>query len=182
MARYLLESSDLPLAGIAAASGFTAADQLAAALESTLDVSIQDRERFRASHAAGPGELSVMLPYREPMDFSATPAHLWLRALPSMEVAGENSYTRTLSTVIGQQVSARGASTIFERVVREHGRPAFEDEELLLFPGAERFASLDPTVLPIPRARARTLTLAVLFLALCPVVLKMITHSGPNSH
>jgi AraC family transcriptional regulator of adaptative response / DNA-3-methyladenine glycosylase II len=59
-------------------------------------------------------------------------------------------------TVIGQQISVRGARTLLRRVVAEHGEVAFDGEPWTSFPSAATLAALDPAVLPMPRARART--------------------------
>ena len=62
-----------------------------------------------------------------------------------------------LRTVIGQQVSLRGARAVTARIVAEHGTRAFDDEPGLLFPTAAQMAEVDPATLPLPRARGRTL-------------------------
>ena len=64
-----------------------------------------------------------------------------------------------MRTVIGQQVSVVGASTVTGRLVAGHGRPVDTDIPGLthLFPDAATIAGLDPETLPMPRARGRAL-------------------------
>ncbi|MDQ6937262.1 MAG: helix-turn-helix domain-containing protein [Actinomycetota bacterium] len=60
-------------------------------------------------------------------------------------------------TVVGQQVSLAGASAVSARIVAEHGERAFDDDGPgWLFPSASRLAAVDPTTLPMPRARGRS--------------------------
>ena len=60
-------------------------------------------------------------------------------------------------TVVGQQVSLAGARTVLGRIAAAHGDPLPGDGPDLLFPSAATLAGLDPTVLPLPRARGRAL-------------------------
>jgi AraC family transcriptional regulator of adaptative response / DNA-3-methyladenine glycosylase II len=61
-------------------------------------------------------------------------------------------------TIVGQQISVGGARTVLGRIVADHGEIAFDGEPWLLFPSATRLAELDPTTLPMPRARGRTVS------------------------
>jgi AraC family transcriptional regulator, regulatory protein of adaptative response / DNA-3-methyladenine glycosylase II len=67
-----------------------------------------------------------------------------------------DGFETAVRTVIGQQISVRGARTLLGRIVAEHGAVAFEGEPWRLFPSAETFAALDPAALPMPRSRARS--------------------------
>ncbi|WP_436536003.1 DNA-3-methyladenine glycosylase family protein [Actinoplanes sp. HUAS TT8] len=182
----------------------------------------------------------MLLPYRAPMRFRDTLAYLRFRAVPAVEAADDDSYTRTLCApggparftvtaattginaairvsdpgdlswvtaritrlldldadaaqidetlardpaiarmvtarpglrspgavdgfeiavrgIIGQQISVAAARTRLQIIVSEHGRPAFADEPLTMFPSPQRVAAIDPETLGMPRARARTL-------------------------
>lgn len=61
--------------------------------------------------------------------------------------------------VLGQQVSVAGATTTAAKLVARYGEPVdFAIEGLThLFPSAVAVAEIDPTELPIPRARANAL-------------------------
>ncbi|MEP9381221.1 Ada metal-binding domain-containing protein [Nocardioides cheoyonin] len=66
-------------------------------------------------------------------------------------------------TVVGQQVSVAGAQTVLGRIVAAHGTPVETGPELSaaglthLFPSPATLAEVDPTSLPMPRARGRTI-------------------------
>ncbi len=68
-----------------------------------------------------------------------------------------DGFETAVRVVVGQQISLAGARTVLGRIVAEHGRPAFDDEPgWLLFPAPETLSALDPTTLPMPRARGRS--------------------------
>ena len=67
-----------------------------------------------------------------------------------------DGFETAVRTVIGQQISVRGARTLLGRIVDTYGGIAFEGEPWRLFPSAGVFAELDPAELPMPRARGRT--------------------------
>ena len=62
-------------------------------------------------------------------------------------------------TLLGQQISLAAARTHGAALSRRHGRTVLTERPGLerLFPTAEAFAALDPTTLPMPRARGRSL-------------------------
>jgi AraC family transcriptional regulator of adaptative response / DNA-3-methyladenine glycosylase II len=64
-----------------------------------------------------------------------------------------------IRVVLGQQISTAAARTVTARAVRVLGEPLpVADGELThLFPGPERWVSLDPATAGVPRARAETL-------------------------
>ena len=68
-----------------------------------------------------------------------------------------------MRAIIGQQVSVAGAATVARRVAALVGDgldrlPATGDHSVrLLFPSAAALAALDPSLLPMPRARGRSL-------------------------
>lgn len=82
------------------------------------------------------------------------------RTVPGLRVPGQvDGDELAVRAVIGQQVSVAGACTVTGRLVAAHGRSVTTDIEGLthLFPDAGTLAGLDPSVLPMPRARGRAL-------------------------
>lgn len=65
-----------------------------------------------------------------------------------------DGFETAVRTIVGQQISLSGARTVLGRIVAEHGSPAFDT--WTLFPTAAALAELDPTTLPMPRARGRS--------------------------
>ncbi|MGH3348413.1 MAG: DNA-3-methyladenine glycosylase family protein, partial [Nocardioides sp.] len=83
-----------------------------------------------------------------------------VRRTPGLRVPGHvDGHELAVRAVLGQQVSVAGARTVAARLTREHGRPlpTPEGERTHLFPSAEALAALEPTDLPMPRARGRAL-------------------------
>ncbi|MXG88096.1 helix-turn-helix domain-containing protein [Nocardioides sp. YIM 123512] len=83
-----------------------------------------------------------------------------VRACRGLRVPGQVDGDETaIRTVVGQQVSVTGARTVQGRMVAEHGTPVETGEPGLthLFPSAATLAGVDPTTLPMPRARGRAL-------------------------
>nr|WP_294695713.1 AlkA N-terminal domain-containing protein [uncultured Friedmanniella sp.] len=81
-------------------------------------------------------------------------------ATPGLRVPGVLDPAETLfRTLLGQQISLAAARTAGAALSRQHGvavatgRPGLQRH----FPTAAAFAALDPTTLPMPRARGRTL-------------------------
>ena len=80
-----------------------------------------------------------------------------VRKRPGVRAPGTVDGVETaIRTVVGQQISLRGARTVLGRIVAEHGRVAFDGEPWRLFPSAGTLAAVDPATLPMPRARGRT--------------------------
>ncbi len=78
-------------------------------------------------------------------------------ARPGLRAPGSvDGFETAVRTVIGQQVSVRGARTVTGRIVAELGRVAFDGEPWRLFPAAADLAAADPEGLPMPRARGRS--------------------------
>ncbi len=107
-------------------------------------------------------------------DVAAVDAHLGadphladlVRATPGLRVPGVlEAEEMVFRTVIGQQISLASASTSAGTIARRHGdhllRPdssvTGDDDLSLLFPTAEVLAAVDPTTLPMPRARGRAM-------------------------
>ncbi len=82
------------------------------------------------------------------------------RACPGLRLPGQVDGDETaVRTVIGQQVSVTGARTVTGTIVAAHGQRVETSIPGLthLFPRAEALAGVDPTTLPMPRARGRAL-------------------------
>ncbi|MBY0441180.1 MAG: DNA-3-methyladenine glycosylase 2 family protein [Mycobacteriaceae bacterium] len=64
-----------------------------------------------------------------------------------------------IRVVFGQQVSMKAARTQLGRLVAAYGRPIHDPDGALThtFPSLEQLAEIDPTHLPVPQARQRTL-------------------------
>ncbi|MEO6702791.1 MAG: AlkA N-terminal domain-containing protein [Jatrophihabitantaceae bacterium] len=84
-----------------------------------------------------------------------------VRARPGLRSPGAvDGFEMAVRAIVGQQVSVAGARTVLGRIVAEHGEPAFEAEAEAgwrLFPEPAVIAALDPTSLPMPTARGRSL-------------------------
>ncbi len=81
-------------------------------------------------------------------------------ATPGLRAAGSVDPAETLvRAVVGQQVSVAGARTVTGRLVHSVGDPlAVEHPDLThVFPSMDRIADADPSVFPMPTARAATL-------------------------
>ena len=68
-----------------------------------------------------------------------------------------DGFETAVRTIVGQQVSVKGARTVLRRILERYGRPAFEGEPWLLFPTADELAAADPAELPLPKARSRSI-------------------------
>ncbi len=80
-----------------------------------------------------------------------------VRKRPGVRAPGTVDGVETaIRTVVGQQISLRGARTVLGRIVADHGRVAFDGEPWRIFPSAEALAAIDPATLPMPRARGRS--------------------------
>ncbi|MGH8861208.1 MAG: AlkA N-terminal domain-containing protein [Jatrophihabitantaceae bacterium] len=78
---------------------------------------------------------------------------------PGLRAPGAvDGFETAVRTVVGQQISVRGARSVLARIVAEHGSEAFPGEPWRLFPAASAFADLNPADLPMPRSRGRTIT------------------------
>jgi AraC family transcriptional regulator of adaptative response / DNA-3-methyladenine glycosylase II len=114
--------------------------------------------------------VSVVSRVRRLLDLDADPAAVdtvlatdpplapLVRKHPGLRAPGAvDGFEMAVRAVIGQQISVRGARTLLGRIAAEHGdAPQFG--RWTTFPTAERFAATDPATLPMPRARATTLT------------------------
>jgi AraC family transcriptional regulator of adaptative response / DNA-3-methyladenine glycosylase II len=240
-ARILLETTDLSMTDVAFGAGFHSVRQFNDTIRTVFGTTPSAvRANRRGRQVADPGTITLRLPYRSPMDLSATLRFLGTRAIPTVELPEPDGFTRVIRApggpalvsltgvdgavacrvsltdqrdlvtvvsrvrrlldldadpaavddllgrdpvlgdlvaarpglrapgavdgfemavraVVGQQISVSGARTVLGRIATEHGPLAFDGQEFRLFPSAAEFAGIDPTSLPMPRARARTL-------------------------
>ncbi len=81
-------------------------------------------------------------------------------AAPGLRAAGSVDPAETIvRAIIGQQVSVAGARTVTGRLVAAISEPLAVEHATLthVFPAMERIADADPSVFPMPTARAATL-------------------------
>jgi AraC family transcriptional regulator of adaptative response / DNA-3-methyladenine glycosylase II len=101
------------------------------------------------------------------------------RLRPGLRSPGSvDAFEMAVRAIVGQQVSVAGARTVLGRLVAEHGRELFAGTETgtgggswRAFPRPEDLAELDPALLPMPRARGRTINAVARALADGGVVL-----------
>jgi AraC family transcriptional regulator of adaptative response / DNA-3-methyladenine glycosylase II len=67
-----------------------------------------------------------------------------------------DGFEMAVRAVVGQQISVAGARTLLGRIAAAYGAQVFDG--FRLFPTAAQLADVDPASLPMPRARARTLS------------------------
>jgi len=67
-----------------------------------------------------------------------------------------DGFEMAVRAVVGQQISVSGARTLLGRIAAEHGSRAFDGQAGQLFPSPTELAVIDPTSLPMPRSRAKT--------------------------
>jgi len=108
-ARLLVETTDLKMADIAFAAGFSSVRQFNDTLRAVLARSPTElrrraaRDRHR-SRSGGPGTLALRLPYRHPMALDELLGFLGARAVPGIETWADGRYTRTLRLPHGHGV------------------------------------------------------------------------------
>jgi AraC family transcriptional regulator, regulatory protein of adaptative response / DNA-3-methyladenine glycosylase II len=97
-ARLLLESTDLALPDIAAASGYCDAAALEAATNKAFATPTAKLRSARKRDAApmAPGEFRIPLPVRLPFDFADALEYLRVRHVRAFETVTDSSYTRTI--------------------------------------------------------------------------------------
>ena len=81
-------------------------------------------------------------------------------ATPGLRAAGSvDPYETLVRAIVGQQVSVAGARTVTGRVAEAIAEPLTIDHPGLthVFPSMQRLAAADPSVFPMPTARAATL-------------------------
>ncbi|HEX3588661.1 MAG TPA: AlkA N-terminal domain-containing protein [Pseudonocardiaceae bacterium] len=96
-ARILLETTDLPMSDVAYGAGFSSVRQFNDTIRAVFATTPTALRAHRRGHAAAdPGTIVLRLPYRAPMDFTATLRFLGMRAIPGVEQADLDSYMRVV--------------------------------------------------------------------------------------
>lgn len=95
IARVLIETTDLPLAEVAFAAGFSSVRQFNETLREVYAASPTEL-RGRRSRTVAAGELRLSLAVRTPFAGTALAAFLGTRAVPGIEAAGPGWYSRSL--------------------------------------------------------------------------------------
>ncbi len=125
-ARVLLETTDLPITDVAFAAGFASVRQfndtvraVFAGTPSTLRAA-----RRGAGRTGAAGEITLRLPYREPMTVSSVLDFLGAHAVPGLETYTDGVLTRVLSAPSGPALVAlsAGAGAVSCRVRLTHTR------------------------------------------------------------
>ncbi|GAB3749687.1 AlkA N-terminal domain-containing protein [Nocardiopsis nanhaiensis] len=97
-ARILVETTDMPMADAAFASGFASIRQFNETIRAVFDRSpTQMRSAANNQTPAPPGALALRLPYRGRIDLTGMLAFLGARAVPGIEEYSESTYRRTLN-------------------------------------------------------------------------------------
>jgi AraC family transcriptional regulator of adaptative response / DNA-3-methyladenine glycosylase II len=105
-ARILLETTVLPITGVAFAAGFQSVRQFNATVREVFALTPRElRARARrGEHSKEGGALSLRLPYRAPLDAEGLIAFLGLRAVPGIEEVHDGAYRRSLRLPHGSGV------------------------------------------------------------------------------
>jgi len=96
-ARILLETTTLPIVGVAFAAGFQSVRQFNATIQEVFATTPGGlRSRARAKRPDETGGVTLRLPYRAPLDADGLIAFLGLRAVPGVEEVVDGTYRRSL--------------------------------------------------------------------------------------
>ncbi|MGM1017444.1 MAG: DNA-3-methyladenine glycosylase 2 family protein [Actinomycetota bacterium] len=96
-ARMLLVGTDLPISDVAFSAGFASIRQCNDTIREVFELTPGElRARRRAGADAIPGAIDLVLPHREPFDAEGLFAWMAVRALPGVETAGAESFSRRL--------------------------------------------------------------------------------------
>ncbi|OOC56826.1 AraC family transcriptional regulator [Nocardiopsis sinuspersici] len=96
-ARVLVETTDMPMADVAFASGFASVRQFNETMRAVFDRSPTEMRAMRRTPVGEPGTVTLRLPYREPIDLARMLRFLGDRAVPGVEEYRDGVYRRTLS-------------------------------------------------------------------------------------
>ena len=105
-ARILIETTDLPFGQVAFAAGFASIRQFNDTVRSVFATTPSGLRRAASSALPLPGALTVRLAYRGPFDGHGVLRFFQQRAVAAVEVAGDDSYERTLRLPHGSGVVA----------------------------------------------------------------------------
>lgn len=103
-ARLLIETTALPMADVAFASGFSSVRQFNETVQTVFAMTPTQLRRPRRNAPSAPGALSLRLPYRAPFDGPGLLAFLASRAVPGVEECDGTTYRRTLRLPHGRGV------------------------------------------------------------------------------
>lgn len=96
-ARVLVETTDMPMADVAFAAGFSSVRQFNDTIQAIFATTPTTlRAKRRTKEVVDPGTIALRLPYRTPMDLDATLWFLGMRAIPHVERHDGDSYTRVV--------------------------------------------------------------------------------------
>ncbi|WP_305081047.1 MULTISPECIES: DNA-3-methyladenine glycosylase 2 family protein [unclassified Nocardiopsis] len=97
-ARVLVETTDMPMADVAFASGFASVRQFNETMRAVFDRSPTQMRAMghRATVSGVPGTITLRLPYRAPIDLGQMLRFLGDRAVPGVEEYRDGVYRRTL--------------------------------------------------------------------------------------
>jgi AraC family transcriptional regulator of adaptative response / DNA-3-methyladenine glycosylase II len=125
-ARQLVEETDLPMAAVAAASGFGSVRRFNGAMSRTFRCAPREFRRATARlEAAEP--LTLRLPYRPPLDWESLLAFLAGRAIPGVEAVAGDRYRRTIRCAAGPATIEVGPSSGSPAVLLRVGAPPGAD-------------------------------------------------------
>ncbi|MFF8539198.1 AlkA N-terminal domain-containing protein [Streptomyces werraensis] len=107
-ARLLVETTDLPMADVAFAAGFSSVRAFNDTVREVFALSPSELRARAPKHAAGgaPGVIALRLPFRAPLHPDNLFGHLAATAVPGVEEWREGSYRRTLRLPYGQGIVA----------------------------------------------------------------------------
>jgi AraC family transcriptional regulator, regulatory protein of adaptative response / DNA-3-methyladenine glycosylase II len=109
-ARVLLETTDLPITGVAFAAGFTSVRQFNETVQTVFATSPSGlRAHRRGANSSEPGSITLRLPYREPMDVRSLLDFLGAHAVAGVETYDGTTYTRLLDAPGGPALVAVSA-------------------------------------------------------------------------
>ncbi len=103
-ARLLIQTTVLPMADVAFASGFASVRQFNETVQAVFAATPTELRRAAGSTPAAPGTLLLRLPYRSPLDIGSLLSFLAAHAVPGIEEAGPTEYRRTLRLPHGHAV------------------------------------------------------------------------------
>jgi len=104
-ARLLIETTALPMADVAFASGFNSVRQFNDTVRTVFAVTPTQLRQAARSIPAAPGSLSLRLPYRSPFDGAALLSFLAAHAVAGIEEGDATTYRRTLRLPRGHAVA-----------------------------------------------------------------------------
>jgi AraC family transcriptional regulator of adaptative response / DNA-3-methyladenine glycosylase II len=102
-ARLLIETTTMPLADIAFASGFASVRQFNDTIKGVFATTPTGLRAAAKRHATPttPGKVTLRLPYREPFDYDGILSFLIARAIPGVEAVVNGAYGRTMRLAHG---------------------------------------------------------------------------------